>query len=108
MSHGPNHIREPAVTTSPPREPLPLRTVSSNPKVERQSEDSAIGLEADHEYDEQEDFDQVTEPGSSPLSRRNITRPSSVLDVGRKGKRVSLLPVPVGGGRQSSLGHRIG
>ncbi|ETN39470.1 uncharacterized protein HMPREF1541_05694 [Cyphellophora europaea CBS 101466] len=52
-----------------------------------------------------EELDQViSEPSSSPLSRKTVTRPGSVMGSGR-GKRVSMLPLPVGG-RNSSLGFR--
>ena len=56
--------------------------------------------------EEDEALDQLTsEPGSSPLSRKTVTRPGSVMSGARGGKRMSLLPVPVGG-RSSSLGYR--
>jgi hypothetical protein len=52
-----------------------------------------------------EEHDQLTsEPSSSPLSRKTVTRPGSVLSSSR-GKRMSMLPLPVGG-RTSSLGMR--
>lgn len=87
---------------------VPLRSVSSS-RVESRMDNTII----DHARDEDEadrisenDDDVGTEPNSSPLSKRTITRPSSVLAMSAKGKRMSLLPVPVGG-RQSSLGSRI-
>ncbi|KAK5946565.1 hypothetical protein PMZ80_000708 [Knufia obscura] len=50
--------------------------------------------------EESPEEDRTTELGSSPLSRRTITRPPS--SVGSRGKRVSMLPVPRGM-RSSSL-----
>lgn len=88
----------------------PLRSMSHNPRMDNRL-DSSPGkhsdvLEENDQFSENED-DQPMEPNSSPLSKRTITRPSSVLAMSGKGKRMSLLPVPVGSGRQSSLGTRI-
>ncbi|RMZ90731.1 hypothetical protein DV736_g2054, partial [Chaetothyriales sp. CBS 134916] len=60
----------------------------------------------DHSPDDDldENHDQITDPGSSPLSRKTITRPGSQM-ASPRAKRMSLLPVPVGG-RTSSLGFR--
>jgi len=95
---------------------LPLRSIPYNSRVDVKP------LDAEHEHEQEqhdkgktsameneEEQDQLTsEPGSSPLSRRTITRPSSVLARSTsKGRRVSMLPVPVGSGRQSSLGTRV-
>lgn len=89
---------------------MPLRAMSHNPKMEPRI-DSSPGRKSDHleaDNDESEDEDEPPlELSSSPLSKRNITRPSSVLAMNGKGKRMSLLPVPVGSGRQSSLGMRM-
>lgn len=61
---------------------------------------------SDGGLEDDETKDQLTsEPSSSPLSRKTITRPGSQMATGRGGKRMSMLPVPVGG-RSSSLGHR--
>lgn len=89
---------------------LPLRSIAPNPRADnrkdtRKREDSLDSDDMDRASENEDD--QITEPNSSPLSKRTITRPSSVLAMNNKGKRMSLLPVPVGGGRQSSLGHRI-
>ncbi|KIX05929.1 uncharacterized protein Z518_03903 [Rhinocladiella mackenziei CBS 650.93] len=93
-----------------PSQGLPLRSIAHNSRVENRIESSIGESVADSEEldraSENED-DQITEPNSSPLSKRTITRPSSVLAMNGKGKRMSLLPVPVGSGRQSSLGSRI-
>lgn len=89
---------------------LPLRNIAPNPRADnrretRRREDSIDSDDLDRASEN--DDDQITEPNSSPLSKRTITRPASVMAMNSKGKRMSLLPVPVGGGRQSSLGHRI-
>ncbi|EXJ95335.1 hypothetical protein A1O1_00455 [Capronia coronata CBS 617.96] len=87
---------------------LPLRSITHNPRtISRIGQSEAGSEELDRPSDHEED-DQVTEPNSSPLSKRTITRPSSVLAMANgKGRRMSLLPVPVGSGRQSSLGSRM-
>ncbi|KAL2404351.1 hypothetical protein ABEF93_003490 [Exophiala dermatitidis] len=89
---------------------LPLRSITHNPRtMSRLGQREIYSDELDRlsDHDNEED-DQVTEPNSSPLSKRTITRPSSVLAMANgKGKRMSLLPVPVGSGRQSSLGSRM-
>lgn len=89
---------------------LPLRNIAPNSRADnrretRRREDSIDSDDLDRASEN--DDDQITEPNSSPLSKRTITRPASVMAMNNKGKRMSLLPVPVGGGRQSSLGHRI-
>jgi hypothetical protein len=87
---------------------LPLRSITHGARLENGSTgDAQYGMEEADRLSENEEEDQITEPGSSPLSRRTITRPSSVLAMNGKAKRMSLLPVPVGSGRQSSLGSRI-
>ncbi|KIW73508.1 hypothetical protein PV04_01621 [Phialophora macrospora] len=87
-----------------------LRSMSHNP-ISESRPDSSPGKRSDRlEGDDQEsdnEEDHPVEPNSSPLSKRTITRPSSVLAMSGKGKRMSLLPIPVGNGRQSSLGSRI-
>lgn len=92
---------------------VPLRSIPHNARVENRLENmlgentlDSDDLDRTSEIENAED-DQVTEPNSSPLSKRTITRPSSVLAMSGKGKRMSLLPVPVGSGRQSSLGSRM-
>ena len=89
---------------------VPLRSISQNPRSENRVDTSpgkkSSRLEEDDRVSESED-DHAMELSSSPLSKRTITRPSSVLAMSGKGKRMSLLPVPVGSGRQSSLGSRI-
>ncbi len=89
---------------------LPLRSTSLNPRM-----DSRLDSSPDTKSRRVEDYDEasegedelVMEPHSSPLSKRAVNRPSSVMaNNGKGGKRMSLLPVPVGG-RQSSLGMRI-
>ncbi|KAL6244815.1 hypothetical protein RBB50_008343 [Rhinocladiella similis] len=86
------------------------RTFSHDSRIEHQAEnrDPTLPSVDDYEkFNDVEEEDQITEPNSSPLSKRTITRPSSVLAMNGKGKRMSLLPVPKGSGRQSSLGSRI-
>ncbi|KAJ9608180.1 hypothetical protein H2200_007168 [Cladophialophora chaetospira] len=89
---------------------MPLRSMSHNPKMESRL-DSSPGRKPERFEDDEEASENEDEPpvelNSSPLSKRTITRPSSVLAMSGKGKRMSLLPVPVGSGRQSSLGSRI-
>ena len=101
------NLRQPSLNrTYGSRQTLPLREISDNSRLEWQSEDSAIGLDADHEANDHES-DQI-EPGSSPLSKRTLTRPPSMLAMAGRGRRGSMLPVPVGSsGRQSSLGSRL-
>ncbi|EXJ89346.1 hypothetical protein A1O3_02413 [Capronia epimyces CBS 606.96] len=84
-----------------------LRPVGHQPRLEsRLGQSEADSEELDRMSDHEDD--EMTEPNSSPLSKRTITRPSSVLAMANgKGKRMSLLPVPVGSGRQSSLGSRM-
>lgn len=84
---------------------------SINARLEpRGSLDEPTLPELDLEQENREDYlDEeqdllISEPGSSPLSRKNMARPGSVMSSGR-GKRMSMLPVPVGG-RTSSLGFR--
>ena len=86
---------------------MPSRSMTHNPRMESRVNGSperrSDRLEENEEASENED-DQPVGLGSSPLSKRTIARPSSVLAMSGKGKRMSLLPVPVGSGRQSSLG----
>ncbi|KAK5190133.1 hypothetical protein LTR92_009844 [Exophiala xenobiotica] len=86
-----------SLSHGPPSENQVNSREHSHPSVEDFDKSSDIG----------EEDDQVTEPNSSPLSKRTITRPSSVLAMSGKGKRMSLLPVPKSNGRQSSLGSRV-
>lgn len=89
---------------------VPLRSVSHDPRMESGVEgrkESTLPELDDFDKSSEAGDDQATELNSSPLSKRTITRPSSVLAMNGKGKRMSLLPVPVGNGRQSSLGSRI-
>ncbi|OAL33703.1 hypothetical protein AYO20_07041 [Fonsecaea nubica] len=89
---------------------VPLRSTSHNPRLDNRLEGSPRKNEDGSEENDrasENDEDQTTEPSSSPLSKRTITRPSSVMAMSGKAKRMSLLPVPVGSGRQSSLGSRI-
>jgi len=96
-------------TYGPPQQ-MPPRALSHNPKMDGRL-DSSPGRKSDRLEDDDEASEYEDEPpvemNSSPLSKRTITRPSSVLAMSGKAKRMSLLPVPVGGGRQSSLGMRI-
>ena len=105
-------LRSPSSLSRSPRQSLVPRMSSINARLdagpvldepslpeqdfEQENADSVISEEQDQ---------LISEPGSSPLSRKTIARPGSVLSSGR-GKRMSLLPVPVGGGRTSSLGFR--
>lgn len=89
------------------RQSLPLRT-ASHAKSSSGSEQAFPDADFEPERaNELEEDDQIGEPGSSPLSKKNITRPGSVQAMSQRGRRVSMLPVPVGSGRQSSLGHRL-
>jgi hypothetical protein len=99
--------RSPSALSRSPRQSLVPRMSSINARLEL-DEPSLPELEVEQEnrsdiLDEEQD-QLISEPGSSPLSRRTITRPGSVLSSGR-GKRMSMLPLPVGG-RTSSLGNR--
>lgn len=60
------------------------------PEMPEQHNEDNDGLDGDHSFG----------LGSSPLSKRTITRPPS--SVGSRGKRLSMLPVPRGT-RSSSL-----
>jgi hypothetical protein len=110
MSGG--HIPRPpsSLSRSQGSSQMPLRSMSHNPRMETRL-DSSPGRKSDHlddiEQESDNEDDRPAEPNSSPLSRRTITRPSSVLAMNGKAKRMSLLPVPVGSGRQSSLGSRM-
>ncbi|KIV80201.1 hypothetical protein PV11_07720 [Exophiala sideris] len=88
---------------------VPLRSVSHDPRMEtiESRRESTVPEMDDFDKSSEVGDDQAVEPNSSPLSKRTITRPSSVLAMSGKGRRVSLLPVPVASGRQSSLGSRI-
>lgn len=84
-----------------PSQTLPLRNTTHNSRVAGSLHSDEMDPPSDNEDDE------ITDPSSSPLSKRTITRPSSVMAMNGKNKRMSLLPVPKGSGRQSSLGTRI-
>lgn len=86
---------------------LPLRSIGHYPRsISRIGQREADSEDLERSSDV-EDY-HGTEPNSSPLSKRTITRPSSVLAMANgKGKRMSLLPVPVSSGRQSALGTRL-
>jgi Yeast cortical protein KAR9 len=93
------------------RQALPPRISSLNARMEQKHVPEEGYLPANDpeqenrsDMDDGEELDQLTEPGSSPLSRKTVTRPGSVAASSR-GKRMSMLPLPVGG-RTSSLGHR--
>jgi DNA repair ATPase RecN len=88
---------------------VPLRSMSNNPRPENRLDSSPgkqTNLVEENEYASENEDELPNEPTSSPLSKRTITRPSSVLAMNGKAKRMSLLPIPKGSGRQSSLGSR--
>jgi hypothetical protein len=102
-------VRPPSALSRSTRQTLPPRVSSLNSKMEQRPSEGVHSPEPEVEQDsrneyEDEEHDQITDPGSSPLSRKTITRPGSVA-AGSRGKRMSMLPLPVGG-RTSSLGHR--
>ena len=95
VKYGARHAQHAQGNSSEPT--LPDLDARSDPRSD---------VRSDVEAEEDEALDQlISEPGSSPLSRKTITRPGSVMSGARGGKRMSLLPVPVGG-RSSSLGQR--
>lgn len=105
----PGAVRPPSALSRSTRQALPPRVSSLNMKLEQKQSDEGYLPDPEMEQEnrsefEEEEQDQITDPGSSPLSRKTVTRPGSVA-AGSRGKRMSLLPVPVGG-RTSSLGHR--
>ncbi|RVX69840.1 hypothetical protein B0A52_05674 [Exophiala mesophila] len=93
-----------------PSQTLPLRNTTHNSRVDLRCEGRHVpsSLHSDEmDPPSETEEDAITDPNSSPLSKRTITRPSSVMAMNGKNKRMSLLPVPKGSGRQSSLGTRI-
>ncbi len=120
-------VRPPSALSRGARQSLPPRVSSLNMRMEQKSTSTSEEsykvqkplfssdeghlpeneAEQEHRSDFGEEQDQLTEePGSSPLSRKTAARPGSVAATSRTGKRMSLLPVPVGG-RTSSLGQRV-
>lgn len=98
---------KPTMSGVTPRPPSSLsRSHQTLRSIHPSRGENARDYEENDRGSENED-DLITEPNSSPLSKRTITRPSSVLAMNGKGKRMSLLPVPIGSGRQSSLGSRM-
>lgn len=103
--------RPPSALSRSSRQTLPPRLCSISARLDSQGsmeEPSLPELDVDQENAGdvlEEELDQLTsEPSSSPLSRKTATRPGSVM-AGSRGRRISMLPVPVGG-RTSSLGVR--
>jgi hypothetical protein len=103
--------RPPSSLSRSPRQSLSTRMSSLNARLEpRSSMDEPTLPEFDPDQERRSDVldeenDQLlSDPSSSPLSRKTATRPGSVMGSAR-GKRMSMLPVPVGG-RTSSLGSR--
>ena len=117
-------VGPPSALARGPKQSLPPRVSSLNARMEAKpvtasmstatSEEGYLpehnqdrGQENRSEYDGEEQDEVTEEPGSSPLSRKTAMRPGSVAASGTgRGKRVSMLPVPVGG-RGSSLGFRV-
>lgn len=83
-------------------------TRQSNPRQEPDDQEYkefvAAGEDQDLESTEEDKEDRSTDIGSSPLSRRTVTRPPSSAASSR-GKRLSMLPVPRGA-RSSSIGYK--
>jgi hypothetical protein len=112
--------RPPSALSRAPRASLPPRMSSlkarvdpaksqhvrepSLPHSDLEDQENRTSFSNDYNDEHDESLDQITDPGSSPLSRKTITRPGSQM-ASRGGKRMSMLPVPVGG-RTSSLGYR--
>lgn len=93
--HGSNVNKANAVGRTPPRH--------SNTKSEVEDQENRESVVTDEDQDlESPEEDRTTDIGSSPLSRRTITRPPSSAASSR-GKRLSMLPVPRGT-RSSSIG----
>ena len=101
LSRGPKATLPPRISSlksSHAREP-------SLPKSEDDYEGtSLLSTDGDSAYAESQDVVPDTNLNSSPLSRKTVTRPGSQM-AGSRGKRMSMLPVPVGG-RTSSMGFR--
>lgn len=81
----------------------PVRQFNPRQDMEDHEYKESVTTDEDHDVESVEG-DKSTDIGSSPLSRRTVTRPPSSAASSR-GKRLSMLPVPRGG-RSSSIGFK--
>lgn len=97
LAHSPSTNKANAIGRTPPRQ--------FNPKSDVEDQENRDSVATDEEQDlDSPEEDRTTDIGSSPLSRRTITRPPSSAASSR-GKRLSMLPIPRAG-RSSSLGFK--